>query len=249
MRDWILISETFTTVQGEGPSAGTPAFFLRLGGCNQHCTWCDTPYTWVFDDRHRDMHQSGEQFNPMDELFRMSLYAIVQKVYASNCRLTVITGGEPLLQLDALSMLISQLNEEIRRNFVFEIETAGSIHPGELTQYDNVTFNVSPKLAHSGNPLELRRNIEALVALQSRGKAVFKFVVDHHLPEKEQLDEINEIIALAKIPAEKVWLMPCGTDWREIQHGLQCWVGPAMRNGWNITGRLQIEIWGDKRGT
>ena len=43
----LLISEIFgPTIQGEGKSIGQTASFIRLGGCNLHCVWCDTPYTW-----------------------------------------------------------------------------------------------------------------------------------------------------------------------------------------------------------
>ena len=40
------VSETFRSLQGEGPSAGAPATFVRLQGCNVGCRWCDTRYTW-----------------------------------------------------------------------------------------------------------------------------------------------------------------------------------------------------------
>ena len=42
----VRISELFHSIQGEGPSAGTPAHFLRLQGCDVGCTWCDSKYTW-----------------------------------------------------------------------------------------------------------------------------------------------------------------------------------------------------------
>src|SRR5262245_42764119 len=42
----LQVSELFLSLQGEGPSAGTPAHFLRLQGCDVGCTWCDSKYTW-----------------------------------------------------------------------------------------------------------------------------------------------------------------------------------------------------------
>ena len=42
----LRVAETFRSLQGEGPSAGAPAHFLRLQGCDVGCRWCDTKYTW-----------------------------------------------------------------------------------------------------------------------------------------------------------------------------------------------------------
>jgi 7-carboxy-7-deazaguanine synthase len=50
----LVVSEVFgPTIQGEGPHAGQRAAFVRLGGCNLTCTWCDTAYTW--DARRYDL--------------------------------------------------------------------------------------------------------------------------------------------------------------------------------------------------
>jgi organic radical activating enzyme len=250
-RDWLLVSETFKTVQGEGPSSGVPAFFIRLGGCNLHCKWCDSGYTWVFDDRHVAMHdKSLAPFDPRTELKRMSLYEATDQIFKSECRLVVITGGEPLLQLEPVAKLISACNDYPQRRFAFEIETAGTLDPGELLAFENVTFNVSPKLKHSGNELELRRT-PALGILQSAPRAVFKFVVEdgETATQLSQLEEIETILKGYGIPDYRVWLMPVGTTTAEIEHGLQVWTPWAVSRGWNITSRLQILAFGDTRGT
>lgn len=246
VRQWLLVSEIFTTLQGEGPSAGQRALFIRLGGCNQHCKWCDTPYTWVFDKRHVDMHAlSLAPFSPQEELTRMALVVLTERILSEDVELVVITGGEPMLQVDPLDLLISAVNESPAKRR-FEIETAGTIAPGPLTDYENVAFNVSPKLAHSGNELDLRRNIPVLIDLVSLN-STFKFVTDG--VRSSDIIEIESLIAEAHIPSSRVWLMPLGTTADAIIDGMKALAPIAMERGWNVTSRQQILIWGDTRGT
>jgi 7-carboxy-7-deazaguanine synthase len=248
-RDWLLVSEIFTTIQGEGPSTGQRALFIRLGACNQHCTWCDTPYTWVFDQRHADLHaKSLAPFNPQEELKRMSVFQLRERILDENIPLIVITGGEPLLQIEPLASVISSVNEwplyPPRR---FEIETAGTVDPGALMIFDNVDFNVSPKLAHSGNELELRRNVPVLLRFSIFPRVTFKFVFD---PETivACTEEIEEIQALAAIPDHRVWIMPLGTDAETILRVQQAIAPQVIAHRWNLSTRLHVLIWGDERG-
>jgi 7-carboxy-7-deazaguanine synthase len=79
----VLISEIFFSLQGEGPWAGLPAVFVRLGGCVEPlCPWCDTAYAW----------SGGE---------RTGTARILETVRSHSCRRVVITGGEPFLQWDS----------------------------------------------------------------------------------------------------------------------------------------------------
>lgn len=96
--------EHFYTLQGEGFHQGRAAYFVRLGGCDVGCVWCDVKDSWSFD---------GHPMMPLD--------AIVNTIKASNTPLAVITGGEPLLHnLDELTAAIQK--EGIATN----IETSGS---------------------------------------------------------------------------------------------------------------------------
>lgn len=245
-RDWLLVSETFVTIQGEGPSCGQRALFIRLGGCNQHCSWCDTPYTWAFDTRHAELHQARVQYSPSKELRRMSLVEAAARIFGSGCTLIVITGGEPMLQVGPIAQLISAVNESLTP-FRFEIETAGTVHPADLLMFENVSFNVSPKLASSGNELKLRRNTAALKAYAVQPQARFKFVISEETLE-DDISEVQELQRLAGIDDSKVWLMPCGTDKYEILIGMQSLSAIAITHGWNLSTRLHVLIWGNERG-
>jgi 7-carboxy-7-deazaguanine synthase len=250
-RDWLLVSETFFTLQGEGPSTGKPAFFVRLGACNLHCRWCDTPYTWAFDKRHADMHNRGQTYDPQKELTRIEIARMAAMIREQHAPLVVITGGEPLLQAQALDDLIALLNENSW--IPIEIETAGTISPGPLTKYENVHFNVSPKLASSGNPYGLRFNHAVLRELLDTQRAIFKFVCDTSDRDVYRTirEDITEILGIARkvdIPHNRIWLMPQGTTEAQITSGLRILAPHAIDNRFNLTGRMHVVIWGDKRG-
>jgi 7-carboxy-7-deazaguanine synthase len=109
----------FKTIQGEGAYAGTPAIFIRLGGCNLKCSFCDTE----FDD-FSNLH--------IDDILKQ-----ITELAANTIKLVVITGGEPLRQ--DISELCELL---IQADFKVQIETNGTIYR-ELNQ--NVMIICSPK--------------------------------------------------------------------------------------------------------
>ena len=100
------IMESFYTLQGEGFHQGRAAYFIRLGGCDVGCVWCDVKESW---DKDLHPNQSVEQ--------------IVEGAKNNPCRLAVITGGEPAMH--NLENLTKALQFE---GFSVNIETSGS-HP------------------------------------------------------------------------------------------------------------------------
>ena len=99
--DDLVVSEVFgPTFQGEGPSTGHRAAFVRLGRCNLTCTWCDTPYTWDW-----------ERFDPSVELSRRTVAALLAEIEAMAPEIVVVTGGEPLLQQRRLVPLVAACAE------------------------------------------------------------------------------------------------------------------------------------------
>jgi len=107
------VKEIFKTLQGEGAHAGRPAVFCRFSGCNLACTFCDTDYAGV------DGTDGGRYDSAGD------LVAAIERVWdgRSARRFVVLTGGEPLLQVD--SGLVARLHE---RAFEVAVETNGTLH-------------------------------------------------------------------------------------------------------------------------
>ena len=232
VRDQLLVSEIFgPTVQGEGPSTGRPAIFLRLSGCNLACTWCDTKYTWDWDN-----------YDPQAESTRMTTADVRHKIedIASTMHepLIVITGGEPLLQADKLTDLVTELPYEV------EIETAGTLPPPDWGSFDHVTFNISPKLRNSGNKPELARKPSVLRKFVDETDCRFKFVVE----KGEDFGEIEGLVGQARIPTEDVWVMPQGTTPAQLTRTTHIILPFVWQFGYKLTSRLHVYLWGGERG-
>jgi 7-carboxy-7-deazaguanine synthase len=82
----LKVCETFSSLMGESTLAGAPAFFIRLTGCNLRCRYCDTTYAY----------EGGQE---------MTVARLVDAALAQPARLTLVTGGEPLLQAETLPLL------------------------------------------------------------------------------------------------------------------------------------------------
>jgi 7-cyano-7-deazaguanosine (preQ0) biosynthesis protein QueE len=224
----LRVAELFgPTLQGEGPSAGQRAVFVRLSGCNLDCAWCDTPYTWDWS-----------RFDQAAESREMDAGEISDWVLARDADLVVVTGGEPLVQSRRLLPLITALTTGGRR---VEIETNGTIYPGEAVTVQ-VRFNVSPKLAGSGIPAGRRIRPASLLALRDSGKAVFKFVISDEC-------DVAELARLqARLGLAPIWVMPRGVTAQSVLAVLRALAAPALEYGWNLSPRLHVLLWGDERG-
>lgn len=241
----LLVSEEFTAPQGEGPNMGRPRYWIRLGGCDQKCSWCDANYAVFFTDRHAQLHESRTVFDPKTELSRVSVETIAARIAVTNYTTVAVTGGEPLLQQEAVGELI---DHPLMGGMSFEFETAGAVYPWRLTRYGNARFNVSPKLASSGNPVDVRRNDEAIESLRALD-SVFKFVLDTRTAAwQRDLTEVEYLCRRWDIPPARTWVMPCGTTTAEVTSGMLTLEPVALARQWNLSGRLQVFMHGDTRG-
>ena len=101
----VRVTEIFCSVQGESSYAGVPCAFVRLARCNLRCGYCDTPYSFG----------SGT---------RRTVEDILAEIEGFGVRLCCITGGEPMLQPEAVAALAHAL---IDRGWTVQLETNGTI--------------------------------------------------------------------------------------------------------------------------
>lgn len=230
------IAETFVSLQGEGVLTGVPSWFVRLSGCNLRCRWCDTPYaSWAPEGAGRTAED------------------LLAEARASGVAHAVVTGGEPLI-FPGVPALCRALRDA---GIHVTIETAGTVDsdaPCDL-------LSLSPKLANStplpGDPRdpsgawrerhEARRLDVPVLRRLLRAHPVrqCKFVV----ASPEDLPEIEALVArLPELRPEEVMLMPEGVATPDPAS--VAWaVRACLERGWRYCHRLQIELFGDTRGT
>lgn len=230
----LLVNEVFgPTFQGEGPSQGRRAVFLRLAMCNLKCSWCDTPYTWDWIQ-----YAKGDEVHamPLNEVFKL-LHDVDDGL--PNLML-VITGGEPMLQSRNLYELVSQM--EPFPYDAIEIETNGTIKPLDERLSDHVNYIVSPKLENSGNSIEKRQRLDALSYYAHEG-STFKFVVQ----SLYDLDEIQQLAEKIDLLDNQIWIMAEAKTALDVRWSSQEIAQEVLNHGWNLTTRLQVLLWGSQR--
>ena len=238
----LLVNELFGPVwQGEGRQTGQLAAFLRLGGCNLACSWCDTPHAVFFDERKAQLHREEKAYDPQVELVRLSVGEVLQKLdeFLPDGGLLVVSGGEPMLQRDRLHLLVT---EALAGGLDVAFETAGTIHPGALEDR-RIHWTVSPKLSGSGNPLDRRFKTEALKRYVELG-ADFKFVVTN----QQDMVEARDVVTALAIPRRRVWIMPEGITREDVLENAKVAGNFALANGYNFTLRQHVLLYGNERG-
>jgi 7-carboxy-7-deazaguanine synthase len=138
--DVLYVNEIFHSIQGESTHAGRPCVFVRLTGCNLRCTWCDTAYAF----------HEGQA---------MTVEEVVDRVKGFDCGLVELTGGEPLLQSEAIGLMraLLSLGHEVL------LETGGSLPIEQVPE--GVRRIVDVKCPGSGESERNRwENLDALRA-------------------------------------------------------------------------------------
>lgn len=103
--------EIFSSIQGEGPFAGLSTLFVRFGGCDLRCAWCDSPHTWRPAERARiETARASGTFAARDNPVALAeIVAAAESLGVAKHRQVSLTGGEPLLQAEAVGVVAAAL--------------------------------------------------------------------------------------------------------------------------------------------
>lgn len=214
------VSELFHSLQGEGPSAGSPAHFLRLQGCDVGCRWCDTRYTW-------DAGGGRE----------VTVAAALSELAAlGTADLLVVTGGEPLAHPGIAGLLASALERWPR----VEVETSGIAPPP--ASHARLYYNHSPKLPSAtdrwaGTWAHAR-------AFAADPNTTFKLVVGDGPDEADALRLLTE----HQLPRDRTLLMPEGLTDAALHARALTLAETCKRENLRLCPRLHVWLWGAKRG-
>lgn len=224
----MYISETFTSIQGEGLLAGVPSHFIRTSGCNMRCRWCDTPYT--------SWEPEGER-RPVAEL--------VEGAAASGVRHVVVTGGEPLMQRE-IGTLTASLAAS---GFHVTVESAGTVDPPFFCDL----LSLSPKTANSDPPGGHRDRHRILRLDQKPAIRLLKRFPDHQLKfvveGREDVPEILEMLAgFGEVEPARVLLMAQGRTVDEVTERAPAIAALCLEHGFRYTPRLHLDLFGGGRG-
>lgn len=234
----IRVSEIFgPTIQGEGALIGQATVFVRTGGCDYRCSWCDTLHAVDSAYRHEWMAMSAED-----------IFSKVESLSQGKPLMVSLSGGNPAIQDLQPLIVLGQ-----KAGYRFALETQGSIPQDWFADLDVLT--VSPKPPSSGMVTDLNVFEECIKAAAEGPEIVLKIVV---------FDEVDYAYArdvAARYPALPLYLQPGNhtppqggrdvVDIDGIMARMRWLVEKVTGDGWfeaRVLPQLHVLLWGNQRG-
>ena len=235
----IRISEIFgPTIQGEGTLIGQPTVFVRTGGCDFRCSWCDTMY--AVDPKFRADWAPMSALEIMDEVDKLSRHQPL---------MVTLSGGNPATQ-----PLGDLIKEGKSKGYRFALETQGSVARQWFSDLDVLTL--SPKPPSSAMETDWSIVQHCVDQAGKDTETVLKIVVFDEVDYQYAKDAAN------RFPALPVYLQPgnhtppqnddTGTvDLVGIQNRMDWLIDKTITDGWyraTVLPQLHVMLWGNQRG-
>lgn len=234
----LRIAEIFgPTIQGEGALIGEPTVFVRTGGCDYRCVWCDSMHAVDSEYRHTWKPMDGDE-----------IFSKIEKLSGGQPLMVTLSGGNPAIQ--PFEHLIS-IGQE--KGYRFAMETQGSVSKDWFSKLDVLVL--SPKPPSSGEIVDWDAFDQCLEQANNKPEIVLKIVI---------FDKVD--YAWAKDVAEKypdlsVYLQPGNhtppsgddetIDMNGIMNRFEWLVEHTLEDKWysaRILPQLHVMVWGNKRG-
>ena len=231
----VVVSEIFgPTIQGEGPHIGRPTVFVRTGGCDFNCSWCDSLH--AVDTTYRD------------EWTRMSsesIMASIRQHSGGQPLLVTLSGGNPALQ--PLEALIALGKVE---GYSFALETQGSLAQPWFSSLDVLTL--SPKPPSAGMAFSADKLAQCISAAGDDTEVVLKIVIQD---ETDLMWAAEQRQAYPNVP---LTLQPCNTqlegidvDMPTLNEKMRWLIQRVTSLQWfnvRVLPQLHVQLWGNERG-
>ena len=193
MSDTLNVNEIYLSIQGESTFAGLPCVFVRLTACNLRCSYCDTAYAFTEGEK-------KEGANVLSEVRQLAATFQNAKAPGTNHKLPLVefTGGEPLLQKNALPLMTALCDE----GFTVLVETSGAL---DISQVDARVHRIMDlKCPSSGESAKNRfENLKELKATDE-----IKFVIGTEQDYEWAKERIAEYSLASVCPLLFSWVAP-----------------------------------------
>ena len=236
------ISEMFYSVQGEGKRIGVPSYFIRLTGCNLHCGFDLKDLNKITQDNLEEYKKGSWICDSVGVWKKGKKYAtndivsfLLEETRKYNYSNLVITGGEPLLQINELKDFLTSFIPNYKGTI--EVETNGTLDPSLIFPFvDN--FNVSPKLYLLPDENWINKKWYDFLSFFN-DKIVWKFVVS----SRRDVEIIDEWRLKYNIDRSSIYIMSASENREQLLKNSLSIIELAKKFGFNFTTRLQIIIW------
>lgn len=232
----IAVSEIFgPTVQGEGAVIGKPTVFVRTGGCDYRCHWCDSKFAVL--PKYRDDWRRM----PHEEVFAEV------KGLSPEPILVTLSGGNPALQ--PLGALIRLGNAE---GYRFAIETQGTVARDWFRDLEHLTL--SPKPPSSGMQTDWEKLARCAAAGGSTTQTILKVVIFDDLDyayAREAAGCLPELPIYLQVGNDRLPEDGTELDLRRLLGRYEWLVSKVVADSWNdatVLPQLHTLVWGNKRG-
>jgi 7-carboxy-7-deazaguanine synthase len=185
----VKLSEIFTSVEGEGALFGTKTMFVRMAGCPLKCHWCDTTYALPMD--------SGNDYSAED------VKALIKDQLHKNTYKVNFTGGEPLVQHEAVIELAKFVRQELKIKTYLESACYDSARFAKVLPHIDICkiefkLRDSKVVDEKSYPGLLKNELECLkLAVSSRKMTYIKIVVTNSSSLNEFGELVHEVFKLA----------------------------------------------------